>query len=79
METTEKTQFTVEATVKVPIEKAWKFWTTPEDIICWNNASEDWHTPKAENDLKPGGKFVYLMEAKDGSFGFDFWGRALTP
>jgi uncharacterized protein YndB with AHSA1/START domain len=52
----------------------WKFWTTPADIVKWNNASEDWHTPHAENDLRVGGKFNYRMEAKDGSMGFDFWG-----
>jgi uncharacterized protein YndB with AHSA1/START domain len=52
----------------------WKLWTTPEDIIHWNNASDDWHTPKASNDLKAGGTFLYRMEAKDGSFGFDFGG-----
>lgn len=70
----EKTQITVETTVNVPMEKAWKIWTTPDDIVKWNNASEDWHSPKAENDLRVGGKFVYRMEAKDGSFGFDFYG-----
>lgn len=74
MTTTGKTQITVETTVKAPIEKAWEAWTTPKDIICWNNASDDWHTPAAENDLRPGGKFLYRMEAKDGSFGFDFSG-----
>ncbi len=72
MTTTEKTQITVETTVKAPIEKVWKLWITPEHITRWNNASDDWHTPKAENDLREGGKFVYRMEAKDGSFGFDF-------
>ena len=65
---------TIEATVKAPVEKVWKFWTAPEHITEWNNASEDWHTPRAENDLRPGGKFLSRMEAKDGSFGFDFWG-----
>ena len=74
MTTTEKTQITVETTVKVPVEKAWKLWTTPEDITHWNNASDDWHTPRAENDLRPGGKFAHRMEAKDGSLGFDFGG-----
>jgi uncharacterized protein YndB with AHSA1/START domain len=74
MNTAEKTQITVETTVNVPVEKAWKVWTTPDDITQWNNASDDWHTPKAENDLRPGGKFTYRMEAKDGSFGFDFGG-----
>jgi uncharacterized protein YndB with AHSA1/START domain len=70
----EKTKITVEAIVSVPIEKAWKLWTSPEHICKWNNASDDWHTPKADNDLHTGGKFSYRMEAKDGSFGFDFWG-----
>ncbi len=74
MATTEKTEITVETTLNVPIEKAWKLWTTPEHITRWNNASDEWYTPKAESDLQPGGKFVYRMEAKDGSFGFDFGG-----
>ena len=65
---------TIEAIVKAPLEKVWKFWTTPEHICKWNNASEDWHTPRTENDLRPGGKFLSRMEAKDGSFGFDFCG-----
>lgn len=65
---------TVEATVKAPVEKVWKFWSSPEHITQWNNASDDWHTPYAENDLRVGGKFTSRMEAKDGSFGFDFWG-----
>ena len=74
METTNQTLITVETTVKAPVEKVWKFWTTPEHIIKWNNASDDWHTPFAENDLRVGGKFLSRMEAKDGSFGFDFGG-----
>jgi hypothetical protein len=28
----------------------------------------------SENELSEGGKFLYRMEAKDGSFGFDYWG-----
>lgn len=69
-----KNTIKVETTVKVPLEKVWKNWSTPEDIIQWNNASDDWHTTRAENDLCAGGKFLSRMEAKDGSFGFDFWG-----
>ena len=64
----------VETFVNVPIEKVWDFWTKPEHIIKWNHASEDWHTTRAENDLRIGGKFLSRMEAKDGSFGFDFEG-----
>jgi uncharacterized protein YndB with AHSA1/START domain len=71
---TDKTAITVETTVKAPVEKVWEHWTKPEHIIHWNNASDDWHSPKAENDLRTGGKFLYRMEAKDGSFGFDFGG-----
>ncbi len=69
-----KNTITVETTIKAPVEKVWRNWSTPEDIIQWNSASDDWHTPKAENDLREGGKFLSRMEAKDGSFGFDFWG-----
>ena len=64
----------VEATVNAPIQKVWAFWTSPEHIVNWNNASEDWHTPKAENDLHVGGKFVFTMAARDGSVSFDFNG-----
>ncbi len=74
METIDKTTITVQSTVKAPVEKVWNLWTSPEHITNWNNASEDWHTPSAENDLRVGGKFLSRMEAKDGSFGFDFWG-----
>jgi uncharacterized protein YndB with AHSA1/START domain len=74
MEKKEKTVITVESTVNAPIEKVWDYWTKPEHITQWNNASIDWFTPKAENDLRVGGNFVYRMEAKDGSFGFDFGG-----
>lgn len=69
-----KTNITVKAIINAPIEKVWQYWTTPEHITQWNNASDDWHTPRAENDLQIGGKFTTRMEAKDGSFGFDFGG-----
>ncbi len=74
MESATKTIITVESIVNAPIEKVWKLWTTPADITQWNNASPDWHTPKAENDLRVGGSFVYTMAAKDGSMSFDFSG-----
>jgi uncharacterized protein YndB with AHSA1/START domain len=65
---------TVETAVKAPIEKVWSFWTEPEDIKQWYNASDDWHAPYAENDLQVNGKFKTTMAAKDGSAGFDFEG-----
>jgi uncharacterized protein YndB with AHSA1/START domain len=74
MEIKEKTSITVETVIKAPIDKVWKNWTNPEAIIKWNNASDDWHTTEAVNDLRVGGKFSARMEAKDGSFGFDFYG-----
>ena len=74
METGDKTTITIETIVIVPVEKVWQLWTEPAHITKWNNASEDWHTPYAENDVQAGGKFVSRMEAKDGSFGFDFSG-----
>jgi uncharacterized protein YndB with AHSA1/START domain len=70
----QKISITVEVTVAASVEMTWKAWTTPEDIMKWNFASADWHTTHAENDLKSGGRFLSRMEAKDGSFGFDFYG-----
>src|SRR6476620_7056405 len=74
METAQKTTITIQANINAPVEKVWKLWTSPEHITKWNNASDDWHTPRAENDLRPGGRFSARMEAKDGSMGFDFGG-----
>lgn len=74
MSTKKATTITVETTVQAPVEKVWKYWSLPEHITQWCSASDDWHTPKAENDLQTGGKFLSRMEAKDGSFGFDFGG-----
>jgi len=71
---TDKQTITIEATVNAAVETVWSKWTNTNDIVKWNTASEDWHTTKAENDLVVGGKFSSRMEAKDGSFGFDFWG-----
>jgi len=67
-------QITIETTVRAPLEAVWRAWTTPEDIVRWNAASDDWHTPRAEVDLRVGGTFSSRMEAKDGSTGFDFEG-----
>lgn len=67
-------KITVETTVNAPIEEVWRAWTTPDDIKQWNAASDDWHTTAASVDLKVGGAFSSRMEAKDGSFGFDFAG-----
>lgn|SRR5579872_2067747 len=74
METTTNTVITIEAIVNVPVEKAWEVYTNPKHVTQWNHASDDWHSPSAENDLRVGGSFSYRMEAKDGSFGFDFGG-----
>lgn len=63
---------TIESLVRAPIEKVWLCWTEPAHITRWNFASEDWCCPSAENDLRPGGRYRARMEAKDGSFGFDF-------
>ena len=74
METTKKQTITVETTVNAPVEKVWEYWTKPEHVSKWNQASTDWHCPNGTNDLRKGGKFSFRMEAKDGSFGFDFSG-----
>lgn len=67
-------KITVATNVAAPIEAVWQAYTTPEDIMQWNAASDDWHTPSARVDLREGGVFSSRMEAKDGSMGFDFEG-----
>ena len=67
-------KITVQTNVRAPIEKVWQAYTTPDDIVQWNAASDDWHTTAASVDLRVGGEFSSRMEAKDGSFGFDFAG-----
>jgi len=75
MEEVEKKIITVSACLAIPARDAWKIFTSPEDIVNWNHASNDWHTVKALNDLQVGGRFSYRMEAKDGSVGFDLSGK----
>ncbi len=70
----DKKTITVQALIHAPVEKVWKLYTEPRHITKWNNASDDWHTPRAENNVKVGGKFLFRMEAKDKSAGFDFSG-----
>ncbi len=65
----------VTTTIAAPIAEVWQAYTSPDDIKAWNAASADWHTTHAEVDLRVGGKFTSRMEAKDGSFGFDFAGE----
>ena len=74
MGSTEKTTITVQTTVNANVEKVWNHWTRPEHITGWNFASDDWHAPRATNDVRVDGKFNWRMEAKDGSAGFDFEG-----
>lgn len=65
---------TVETEIEATLDSVWGAWTDPESITKWNFATDEWCCPSATNDLKPGGEFVWRMEAKDGSMGFDFTG-----
>lgn len=65
---------TIQSTIEAPIEKVWEFWTRPEHIVNWAFASDDWEAPRAENDVRTGGKFKTVMAAKDKSSSFDFGG-----
>jgi len=69
---------TVKTTIHSSIEQVWAAWTSPEHITQWTFASDDWHAPFAETELKVGGKFKTTMAAKDGSFSFDFGGTFTT-
>ncbi|MER3497883.1 MAG: activator of HSP90 ATPase [Chitinophagaceae bacterium] len=68
----EKTKITIDTAVNAPSKKVWDYYTNPEHIVNWNFAADNWQCPRAENDLRVGGKLKSRMEAKDGSFGFDF-------
>lgn len=68
------TSITVETLVHAPVEKVWKYISGPEHITHWCQASDDWHAPYADNDLRIGGRFKTTMAAKDGSYSFDFAG-----
>ena len=72
---------TVDITIAAPVDAVWRAYTPPDDIVQWNAASDDWHTTRATVDLRVGGEFCSRMEAKDGSFGFDFAGTytAIVP
>lgn len=72
------TTITVQSRIAAPIEKVWQYWTEPQHITQWCQASPDWHAPFAENDLQVGGRFKTTMAAKDGSFSFDFGGSYTT-
>jgi uncharacterized protein YndB with AHSA1/START domain len=65
-------KITVDATINANQQKVWDYYTMPDHITKWNFADPSWHCPKAENDMKVGGKYSARMEARDGSFGFDF-------
>ena len=67
-------KITIASHAKAPIDAVWRAWNNPADIMQWNAASPDWHTTRSTVDLREGGKFLSRMEAKDGSFGFDFEG-----
>lgn len=75
MATIEKSTVTVKVTIKASVEKVWNTWSNPVHIIHWNAASDDWYTPNAENHLQVGGRFLWRMEARNGSVGFDFSGE----
>jgi uncharacterized protein YndB with AHSA1/START domain len=65
-------QITIRTSISAERKKAWDYYTLPEHITGWNFATDEWQCPAASNDLRPGGKYFARMEAKDGSFGFDF-------
>ena len=70
----QKRMITVSIEIYAPIESIWKRWNDPKDIQQWNNINEDWHNPVVQNDVRPGGRFLYTMGKKDGSVSFNFTG-----
>lgn len=74
MRNNNKTTITAEVEIDAPIETVWARWTKPEHIMQWNNPTDEWRTSRVENDLQAGGRFLFVMELRDGSFHFDFKG-----
>src|SRR5687767_5599498 len=74
MDAMTSTQITVQVLVNAPVAKTWQVWVEPKHITQWCAATDDWHAPAAENDLRAGGNFRTTMAAKDGSVSFDFEG-----
>lgn len=72
MQVQERKVITVQTVVNAPVGKVWKIWNNPTDIAVWCTSNPEWHTPVKVNELKPGGKFIFRMEAKDGSIGYDY-------
>nr|WP_293300216.1 SRPBCC family protein [Allomuricauda sp.] len=66
------TPITIDVNIAATLDKVWACYTKPEHITQWNFADDSWHCPSVKNDLQKGGKYIARMEAKDGSFGFDF-------
>ena len=71
-------RITISTSVNQRVETIWNAYNSSEDIMQWNQASDDWHCTSSTNDLRVGGKFKNRMEAKDGSFGFVFEGTYTT-
>lgn len=69
-----KSKITVETSVRADLSRVWTCWTAPEHVVNWNFASDDWHCPRAENDLRAGGSFKFNMASRDGKMSFDFEG-----
>jgi uncharacterized protein YndB with AHSA1/START domain len=65
-------KITISTNIAANKQKVWNYYTQPEHITKWNFADPSWHCPTATNDLTIGGKYLARMEAKDGSYGFDF-------
>ncbi|WP_327983977.1 SRPBCC domain-containing protein [Bergeyella porcorum] len=74
-------KITIKTQVKGDVQQVWNAYTNPQHIINWNFATPEWHCPATANDLRIGGEYFTRMEAKDGSFGFDFKAiyKELTP
>lgn len=70
----ETEKITLTAIISADKKKVWDYYTRPEHITQWNYAIDTWHCPAASNDLRVGGRYVARMEARDGSYGFDFEG-----
>ena len=57
----------IERTFEAPIGEVFDAWTSAEVMRRWFHCEPDWDTPRAEVDLRVGGKVRVVMQKPDGA------------
>ena len=65
---------TFEQVISASPERVFDAFITPDDLMQWHRASDDWTTPHAETDPQVGGRFNIGFGDPTGENSFDFTG-----